>query len=195
MQQEPKCEKFRYKGLKFHDKLMKLFDGNVATGKHAFILGATTQSLSLGQENDTTDTTMFPPPPTTVTTLNLHKEGTSYNNNTQDSTSTSTLVAERKQKKAKTSNKEALQTRLASVGSFVEAYGQLKDNTSMGRCLQLLKEDGIDVDSELYLYAIMRFESPDLREAFVDITPPSHRLRWLKMRYDAWISAGKPMLG
>ena len=173
---------------------MKLFDGNVATGKHTFIPGATAQSLSSGQENDTTDIAAFSPPPTTNATQNLHREGTSYNN-TQNSTSASTLAVERKQKMATTSNKEALQSWLATVTSFVKAYGQLKDNTSMGRCLLLLKEDGIDVDFELYLYAIVRFENPNMREAFVDITPPSHRLRWLKLRYDAWISAGKPMLG
>ena len=175
---------------------MKLFHGNVATGKHAFISSAIVQSLSSSQEDDTTDTVAFPPPPTTNTTQNLHGEGTSYNNNVgMGIMHGSTKEVGRKEKKAKTSKKEAFQTSLASVGSFVEAYSQLKDNTSMGRCLQMLKEDGIDVESELYLYTIMRFEKLEMREAFVEITPPSHTLRWLKMTYDAWISASKPMFG
>ena len=76
----------------------------------------------------------------------------------------------------------------------MKALKEQEDMYSMATCLDACLAIGVDVDSDLYVYVMFRFEKKELRKAFMQMKPPSHRVKWLMMTYKSWKASGKPLV-
>ena len=61
----------------------------------------------------------------------------------------------------------------------MEALQEQEEMYSMLTCLDAYLANGVDVDFDLYVYAMIRFERKELRKAFMQMKPLSHRVKWL----------------
>ena len=70
------------------------------------------------------------------------------------------------------------------MGSFIDEMHDAKVNSTLAKYLELLHADGVDPSSNLWIFAMMRFEKQTARELWVGIDPPEQRVKWLSMCYD-----------
>ena len=98
-------------------------------------------------------------------------------NDTSRASVSSEPNATRTYKRSKVGNKAAVVSRKDSVGSFIDEMHNAKVNSTLTKCLELLHDDGVDPTSDLWTFAMMRFEKQIARELWMGIDPPEQRVK------------------